>query len=394
MLCPGCGGIADGGPVGTGITASVVGNVVAVEDPTTLSSAASLSAAPTSGPALDEIAQVEGIEVELVEFPDLRTTTDMDGNFSLDGAFSGAVTLRFRTADLQVDQPLDVPSGSVVVLSDIQLAPDRVTAEAGRQLAATGTAVEIDCAGGRLELEDLRGDRIDVTLLAETTFRRAGSAVTCTDIARRDPVSVEGLLDDLRGRALTALVVTIAPNSADRPPIERRVAFLGNIVAIDCRAGALSLHGERHLFRVRTTPATQIRDRRGDALECTDLALGDRITGGGLLDLRRPGFVRGQLLVRSGRLGPGAPLPIRGVVVATECDRDLLLVALGGAVVTVRIVPETTIEPPEVVCANIPVGLAAVRGNGLVSTEIPGALDARRLSFTRIQPDHRDAERP
>lgn len=391
----GCGGVGlgiDGGPVGTGITASVVGNVVAVEDPTTTGAPddlASLASTTSTDGALAPPASVGGIEVELVEFPEINTTTDGDGNFSLDGAFAGAVTLRFRTRDLEAEQPLDVPSGGVVVLSDIQLEQDGITAEAGRQLAAEGEVREIDCDAGRLEIQGRRQERIRVTLIEETEFVRDGAAASCQDVRRRDEVSVEGLLDDIRGSDVTALVVTLSPDASAPPPIERRVAFLGNIVSIDCAERRLSLHDGTHLVRLRLLEGTILRSREGGNVSCDDLDLGDRMSGAGILNLRQPGLARAQLLVRSARGGPGAALPISGVVAATECDQRLLLVLLNRAVVTVRITAGTRVEPPQVSCEDIVVDRTRVKGRGVVSPDIPGALDARRLKFTRIQRDDR-----
>ena len=292
LLLWGCGGglgigITDGGPVGTGISASVVGNVVAVEDFEAVENTADLGSASATGeaPELEGLASVDGIDVSLVEFPDLATTTDTDGNFSIDGEFSGAVTLRFQTTDFETEQELDIPTGGVVVLSDIELDADGVTAEAGRQILGAGRVREVNCAAGELRVEDRDGDRLDVTLIDDTEFLRGGSAASCDDIRKRDDIAVEGLLDDLGGRGVTALRIVIGPD--DSPPqLERQVALRGNIIVIDCDAGGIAIHDGKHLVRIRLPADAVIRTPQDRPLACEDLTLGDRVTGGGTLNLR------------------------------------------------------------------------------------------------------------
>jgi hypothetical protein len=74
-LLAGCAGAEGGGPIGTGITSSVAGNVVAVVDDGGASEAAALA--------------VPAVAVSIDEAPGVATITDADGNFTLEGDFSG-----------------------------------------------------------------------------------------------------------------------------------------------------------------------------------------------------------------------------------------------------------------------------------------------------------------
>ncbi len=392
LFFAGCGGGLglgiDGGPVGTGISASVVGNIVAVEEPDAFASTEDLASTSSIDDAtsLEDLASIDGIDVSLVEFPDVATTTNAEGNFGLDGDFDGAVTLRFRTPEFEIEQSIEVPSGGVVVLSDIELDRDGVNAEAGRQLGLVGRVREIDCTAGQIRLEDRRDTRFTIELLDDTEFSRRGEAFSCLDIRRDDTISVEGLSDDIGGRSVTALVIEVDPDDSQPRPVERQVAFLGNIAAVECAARLVAIHDGDHLIRVRLAPDIQIRTAQDRRLDCEDLALGDRVTGGGLLDLTRPGLVHGNVLIVGGRLGPRAELRIRGIVAAADCEESVLQVAFQqGAIAAVRILPETIIRAPDnFSCERLP-GQFSVEGTGVVSADLPGGLDAVELKFRRVK---------
>ena len=134
--CAGGGIAADGGPIGTGITASVAGNVVAV--------VASSDAAQAT--ALD----LPAVTVSIDEVPGVETVTDTEGNFALDGDFAGEVTVRFRSGDVEGTQRVDVPTGALVVLADVVVAPGQIDAEAGRQVGFLAHVLSADCGAGEL----------------------------------------------------------------------------------------------------------------------------------------------------------------------------------------------------------------------------------------------------
>lgn len=391
LVSTGCGGgglglgITDGGPVGTGIAASVVGNVVTVEDPdgafgTTDELASTASTSTTN--ELDTISSVDGIDVSIVEFPDVATTTDADGNFNLEGEFDGALTLRFRTPDLEVEQPVEVPSGGLVVLSDIELNRDGVIAEAGQQLDLVGKVASVDCDAGRLSIEDRGGARFEVTIVDETRFVRRDNAASCDDIRNRDDVAVDGLQDDVAARDVTALVIEIDPDE-DRPrPIEKGVVFLGNIAALDCANNRFAVHNGKNLIRVQITDTTRIETRGGETVACDDLRLALRVTGEGTLNLRRPGLVMADRLTIGLPASPGAPIPISGRIVGADCEAGVLQVFHEGVLTAVRITPETRVDARrDFECQDAQRNELSVRGEGVVSTELPGGIDAVRIEI-------------
>ncbi len=397
LVVVGCGGagglgITDGGPVGTGISASVVGNVVAVEDSDAFGDTASVAlvSAATSDPGIGDLAALDDIEVSLDEFPDVSTSTDADGNFNLDGEFSGALTLRFRTDGLDVLQPIEVPTGGVVVLSDILLDEAGVTTEAGRPLDLVGRVRSIDCGAGTMLVEDRDDKRFDVTLIEETEYVRGSADAECVDVRENDTVSVDGLQGELERRSLTALSIEIDPDDSRPPRLERQVAVRGDLVAAHCDSSPerVVIDDGEQLIRIAVPADARIRTMQGRPLACGDLALGDRVTGQGILDLRQPGFLVGQTLIVGDRLGPGAELRISGFVAVADCDADapiLQVVGPGGEVVAVRILPSTTLRTPDGYSCERLRDDVSVRGKGVVSTDLPGGLDAVELRFKKVR---------
>lgn len=391
LLLAGCGGgglglgITDGGPVGTGIVASVSGNVVTVEDFDTAEATGLEATAATE--ELEPTQSIEGIAVSLVEFPDLETSTDVDGNFALEGEFDGALTLRFRTPDFEADQPIDVPSGGTVVLSDIEVEMDGATADAKRQLDLRGRVESTDCAAGVFEIETRNGDRFDVLVDEQTRFTRDGDDVAgCEELRARDEVSIDSLPVDVAAREVTAFAVEIDPDDSAPKPRERRIAFSGFIGVVDCEQDRLAVSDGETIVRIFLPSDVQITDRSGTEISCEALTLGDRVTGLAVLDTRRPGIVLAEELQLSGRIGPGQRLEIRGDVLAANCDTGVLRVSNDGAIVVVRLLPDTQIDKPRnFSCDTLFDRPYRIRGQGLVSDDVSGAIDAIRVSFTKIK---------
>ncbi|MBM4266949.1 MAG: hypothetical protein FJ144_10095 [Deltaproteobacteria bacterium] len=374
-LVAGC-GAADGGPVGTGIAASVIGNVVAVEDTSVVLGATAQADEPA--------ASVAGIEVGLVELPDIVTRTDADGNFKLEGEFSGDVTLRFETEDFDVEQPLVIATGGVLVLSDIQLEASGVTVEAGRQLGLSGEVVSVDCSGGRIVVEDRdpRTGDFELLLLPETEFTRRGEPVDCRAIFVGETIETEGLVDALDQRTVTALTIDIAPSGVPSDPF-RQVAFLGYVAARNCKTGVVTVENERHRFRVLLGPETEILFDDGRPVECGRIKLGRRVTGRGRLELRKPAILTAIRLIVSRATAPAVELRIRGFVALKECDRNVLQIGYPNSIIAVRLTRDTKLMPQRR-CRGIPLGVW-VDGRGLPSATIPGALDAIELKLKGVR---------
>ena len=381
-LC-GCGGITDGGPVGTGIAAYVGGNIVSVEEPGLFNAEGSEPTATVASTDTDGIASVAGVEVSLAEIPEIRGTTDDQGNFQLRGAFAGGVTLVFESGDITAEQRLEVPEGGTVILSDIALDGSSVTAEARRQTNLRGEIVRLDCERGELRVRNARDTIFEVTLLSTTEFLRGEAQSSCEEMATGIEISVDGVFVDEEGLALRALLVNAEPD-ASPPEDVRIVAFIGELAAVNCSRNFLRLHDGVHGLRIRIDNDTIIQ-QGNRTRSCDELELGDLLTAVGVVDLSDPGPMLALRLFLDGRGSAGKPLPIRGFVERRNCAKDRLHINFEGMTAVVQLLPDTEITPQGLTCNRIPLG-SSVRGKGTVSEEIRGGIDALELTFKSVRP--------
>ena len=288
---------SDGGPVGSGISASTVsGNVVAVQ--TNAATTVATGALPPISVSIDE---VQG----------LTTEVDAGGNFELSGDFSGAITLRFTTPQFVATQPLDVPAGSAIVLADISLQPNAVDPASTRQLEFRAVVDLVDCASGELLVHDQRGtgppNQFMVRLADDTTIASAdGQSQTCADMQEGTQIAVEGVVQ-VSDRTIVAVEITIAPQpGGGGPQPSRPVHFSGQIVSIDCTTGDIVLDDNQNgRSRLQLTANTEINGSGGRRLRCSDLAPNDSVGGDGVILLQRPGLISVLTLNRRGGGGPG-----------------------------------------------------------------------------------------
>jgi len=290
---------ADGGPVGTGITSSAItGNVVAVETG---------AAAEGHGARLDVT-----VRVTLDEVPGIEDTTDENGNFELEGDFSGPLTLRFATAAVEATQAIDIPTGSTTVLEDITVRPQRIETASVRQLGFLGRIDVADCTDGTLLVNDRRVQprQFLVRIVSETLIEHHfGEQLDCTDLVPTTFVEVQGIV---RGdRTIEALAITVSPPPPPpQPPAVRRVRFSGNVTLIDCRGGVLLLGSPAGRSRLHLRPSTQYL--REDAAmnrvpsTCSAIAIGDRVQGSGLLRIAAPGAIEADLVISRPPLRPAS----------------------------------------------------------------------------------------
>lgn len=369
---------ADGGPIGTGIAASVAGNVVAVVEDT-----ASVAASPQEPSAL-----TTPVTVSIDGVPGSATPTDGEGNFAIEGDFSGPVTLRFATATFAATREVEVPAGAVLTLSDVVVAPDGITADAGREIGVTARIESVDCAAGNLVVVDRRrgGSRQLAFVLVDGTryVGRDGAPIGCDGLRRGDEVRIDGqvdLLDDGTRGARRALRVALdGPQPAGLPVLEN-VVFVGILTDIDCGRGILGIADDHQQTLVRIDErATSIQDLDdGRRISCTDLEPGQQVTGVGRIVLARPDRIEADAVGR--RVDPDRPYDIRlsGDVTATDCAKSLLELRHGPLTQVVRF-DEAVVVPPRP-CARIEVGLR-VRGVARLDPARPGEpLEAIRLEF-------------
>jgi hypothetical protein len=290
ILSIGC-GLADGGPIGTGIIASVSGNVVEAEGVLQVVDASDENFGTT-------LAQ-SGVVVSIDEVAGAETTTDDEGTFVLEGEFAGALTLRFRTANVDATEAIDVPAGAALVLSGIEIHGDEVATRGVRTLNVLGRIAQIDCGVGELALIERQQDRRATILLDdETVFVAAsdGREIACSELTRDATISVGGTPE--RGSpTIHADLVRLDPTRGDkRPPEREEVRFHGVIVERDCSAPAILMRNRGETFRIGFTEATRLRNLDHDEIPCEALEVGALITGAGFVDLVRPAFTIAEMV--------------------------------------------------------------------------------------------------
>lgn len=272
---------ADGGPVGSGISSSISGNVVFIDSSTNAATARANAAV------------LAPVQVSIDEFPDISATTDADGAFELDGDFSGQITLRFTTAQVNAAQPLDVPAGSTTVLSDIVLHAQTVRFGGARQLGFFGHVALTDCTDDIVLVNDRRptADQFLIHLVPQQTVisDAHGQALQCADLHPGDPVGIDGVIQ-LSNLTINAISITVAPPPPGGPPAVRELRFVGTVGFINCESGML-VNEVSGTIRIRVLPTTVIEDLHHQPLQCDDIQVGDTVDGQGRIKVRNPDVV-------------------------------------------------------------------------------------------------------
>lgn len=322
LLCTallGCGAASEGGVTGTGISASVTGNISLVSD-------AASAALPFP------------ILVSIDAFPGIESTTDAEGTFALRGPFSGAITLQFANALSGAPigpLALEVPAGSETVLENIEIrtaAPlaERVRPNAVRQFDVFGHLDLVECrddgTGVLLVSDDGRPPRQFMVQLSPDTILadREGSALACAELTRGNALRVEGLLR-LADQTLIALDVTVAVRRTPPQPGPRPERLRGVVSAVNCMRGAIEVVQRADAEPVRRfihlVEDTVIECAGDPARPCTcaDIDPGDPIGVGGTIAPQRPGVITAT------RVLVGAvpePVTLIGVVTVVACEAD------------------------------------------------------------------------
>lgn len=298
LLATGC-GIADGGPIGTGIVASVSGNVVDTEGTLALpESAESQLAAALS---------TEGVRVSIEEVAEATTETDAEGSFLLEGDFAGDLTMRFETDTLVATASIEVPVGAALVLSDIELRGNDARPGAIQALHVLGRVEEVDCAAGEMRLLERARDRRLRVLFDENTAivdARSDATQSCAELSIGATVLVGGT--PVPGApVLNADMIRTHPQTSARPPEREPVRFHGVVHQQRCNAGLLAVENRDQTLRIRILEDTIIEARGGRPAACEDLVPGSVIRGDGHIELRAPAFTFAARITRLGELGDG-----------------------------------------------------------------------------------------
>jgi hypothetical protein len=283
----GCASSSDGGAVGSGISAAMVsGNLVAAA-----SSDSSLRQGRSAAAAL------EPVVVTIDEAPAVIGDTDADGNFLLDGDFSGPLTVRFSTPTFTATQPLDVPAGSAVILQDVSIRPGVVRIASLRQLHFFGTVAFAGCESNVIVVNDRKPtpNQFVVWLTRDTSLVNAeGQALACAALRDGQSLSVEGVIQPST-RSITALAIEVAPPPPGAPQMIEQVRLAGTISVVNCDSGMILLNGPAGLSRLRLSSSTVLQGGVDQQpLTCADLAVGDVLDGQGLINIRDPGVIDAQ----------------------------------------------------------------------------------------------------
>ena len=273
---------SEGGVVGSGIS-SLQGNVIevqlAVEDD---DAAADGEGAGASVGDLDTV-------LVSIDDTDLETLTDVDGFFSLDGDFSGAVTVRFKNPDdgeLFGTFPLDIAPGATVFLRDVEIRLDLdldepVIVNEPLHMNLAGTLSEIDCANGVLLVSGDPPGNSQFTLLVSADTELVDTEdvpLDCSDLTLGENVILEEGVVSLSDRTIDAVRLVADPEG--RPPsrMEIRVRRRGVVLRAECEHGqVIHIADTKHhdLVRVEIVPETRLTCPNIQACGCDDIAFGD-----------------------------------------------------------------------------------------------------------------------
>lgn len=330
---------SEGGVVGSGIS-SVSGNVIQVELESPGDGGAAALAAPT-------------VSVSIDEAPGIETLTGADGAFTLEGDFSGDVTLRFRTADRSTDlatRELNVPEGASVVLEDIGVAPGVVDVAAERIVEFRGEVESTDCPSATVVVVDdsRRGNRFAMTLIGESEIvTRDGAPLSCSELRAHARVLVEHAVPAGGSAQITALRVVVSPPPPDGPrsiPVHLR----GHAIDVNCETGRIRIDDERlrdHRARLVVSEATSfVCD--GAPCTCEDVAAGDGLRVDAVIFANDPRAIQAQRIERSMRPDV-VRVHVAGPVVAKDCTRGGFLVEdprYREIRIPVQVRPETRFE--------------------------------------------------
>ncbi len=312
MLLAGCTGVGvDGGPVGTGISAALSGNLASVAEGT----AAAVSAATNDAP-------LPSVRVTIDEVPASASVTDARGNFYLQGQFAGRLTLRFTAPTFSVTAPIDVPAGASIALEDVRLAPGMVQMAALRHLGFLGVVAQVDCDAGELLVDDQQASANQFLVrLSGTTLVVDGSGepLACAAVQPSQQLVVRGTVQPT-DQTIAALAIIVDPQPME--PVE----FSGTVMMVNCSDSTLMISqaspasgtpgmgpggmgppgmsmpgmmGMGSRAHVRISSTTVIVDTTGQRLECAAVQAGHQVHCQGVIDSSVPGVIQADTLTVS-----------------------------------------------------------------------------------------------
>jgi hypothetical protein len=183
-------GACEGGIRGSGISTSLIGNVVSV----------------------DGSASVAGVRVQVAG---KSARTDAAGGFSVVGPFDGMLTVRFTVSGSGTAQlPINVPAAGLLTLNNVHVDTASGTATPESQdVDFDGVVVSTDCAAATMVMDSAvqpPGDVDHYTVdLATSTIQNAhGQAIPCEAVADGASATLSGHVEPNGDFGRAVIVVT------------------------------------------------------------------------------------------------------------------------------------------------------------------------------------------
>lgn len=165
-----------------------------------------------------------------------------------------------------------------------------------------GDIAAINCEEGFIVIDDsMHRSRLRLsqrTVIGGTDQER----LSCVDLDLGDHIEGQGQINLVKPGTIDTSSIRV--NTA--PPAETLRVF-GFVAAIDCSSGLLLLNDPTSSMPVRLLPGTILVRDHNTPVQCSDIRLGDRVSGTGQINPNTPGAIDARMLMVT-RRGPGRDL--------------------------------------------------------------------------------------
>ncbi|MFI5365155.1 MAG: hypothetical protein ACHQ4J_05985 [Candidatus Binatia bacterium] len=184
-----------------------------------------------------------------------------------------------------IDGLVQLQTAQTVTALAVTIAPGAPPSEPEpiQQAPFAGSIAGLDCNTGFIVIDDsLHRTRLQLSNMTRIVGPKGGM-LTCTDLALGNQVQGQGQLSlDTPGTIDATRIVVTATQPAPA------LRFFGFVQAVDCTSGTLQLSDITGTISVQLLPTTVITSANQATAQCTDLQLGDRVTGTGQPDATSP----------------------------------------------------------------------------------------------------------
>ena len=161
-----------------------------------------------------------------------------------------------------------------------------------QEVAFAGSVAALNCDAGFIVVDDSMS-RSRVALSGDTVITGvAGEVIDCRDLDLGEGVIGRGQITLTAPGPIDAISLQQTGS-----PAANTLRVFGFVSYIDCAAGLLLLSDPSTSTPVHLGGGTTIVGTDNTPLQCTDVALGDRIAGTGEVSTDAPGAIEGALLV-------------------------------------------------------------------------------------------------